>query len=211
MNGDWYPWGAAVGANSPADYVTMWRHIHALFDAKGIEATRLQWVWSVNNEDAGGFSAEQFYPGDAYVDWVGIDGYNWGASQSWSTWKTPAQTFDPMINRLRAITLKPLNITESASTTSTTGGPNVAAKSQWITDFYAYVTASNLKMVVWFNEDKETDWAVFGGANGDTSYKYLRTTYKAFSSYKTAVSASSFAGSDTANPRLLSDTEFAGQ
>jgi hypothetical protein len=53
MNGDWYPWGAAVGANSPADYVTMWRHIHALFDAKGIEATRLQWVWSVNNEDAG--------------------------------------------------------------------------------------------------------------------------------------------------------------
>lgn len=210
MNGDWYPWGAAVGANSPTDYVAMWRHVRGLFGSKGIDASHLQWVWSVNNDDAGGFAAEQFYPGDAYVDWVAIDGYNWGATQTWSTWKTAAETYGPMIGRLRAITLKPLNITEAASTSATTSGPNVAAKSQWIADFYAYVAANDVKMVVWFNEDKETDWAVFGGSNGDGSYKYARTTYKTYASYKTAVSSSNFVASDAANPRLLTDAQFAG-
>jgi len=66
MNGDWYSWSAAKGGNSPTDYVNMWRHTKDIFDAKGMDASRLQWVWSVNNTDEGGFTAEQYYPGDNY-------------------------------------------------------------------------------------------------------------------------------------------------
>jgi mannan endo-1,4-beta-mannosidase len=210
MNGDWYPWGAVVGGNSPADYVNMWRRVRGIFDGKGLDATHLQWVWCVNHDDVGGFTAEQYYPGDAYVDWVAVDGYNWGLSQSWSAWKTPAQTYDPMISRLRTITTKPLNITEAASTSTTATGPSMQAKSQWITDFYAYVATNNIKMVIWFNEDKETDWAVFGGGNGDGTYRYGRTTYKTYAAYKTAVGSSNLIPSDSANLRLLTDAQFAG-
>jgi hypothetical protein len=66
-------------------------------------------------------------------------------------------------------------------------------------------------MLVWFNEDKETDWAVFGGSNGDGTYVDGRTRYKVFSAYQTAVSNSNFVGSTHGAPRLLTDAQFAGQ
>jgi hypothetical protein len=52
----------------------------------------------------------------------------------------------------------------------TASGPDVGAKSQWIADAHAYVLAGDIRMVVWFNEDKETDWMVFGGSSGDGAY-----------------------------------------
>ncbi len=211
MNGDWYPWGAAMGNNLPSDYIDMWRRVHSIVGQAGVDSTRLQWVWAVNHDDVGGSRAEDFYPGDSYVDWVAIDGYNWGQSQSWSDWKTPAQSYDAMIGRLRALGTKPLALTELGSSTSTTSGTSVPSKSQWITDVVNYVLANDIRMVAWFNEDKETDWAVFGGTNGDSDFKVGRTTYKTYSAYKAAVGGDSILASDSSNPRLLTDAQFAGQ
>lgn len=210
MNGNWYPWSAAAGNNSPADYVAMWRRVVGIFDSMGLDANHLQWVWCVNADDVGGFAAETFYPGDAYVDWVAIDGYNWGASQTWSTWKTPAQTYDALLTRVRGLTTRPVALTEFASTSATVTGTSVSAKSAWISDVFAYVTLNQIKMVCWFDDNKETDWAFFGGANGDGQYKFGRTTYRTYSAYKTAISAPAFSASDPANPRLITDAQFAG-
>ncbi|GET41392.1 glycoside hydrolase family 26 protein [Microseira wollei] len=207
MNGNWYPWSAAVGNNSPTDYINMWQHVKGIFDGKGMEATRLQWVWSVNHSDVGGFSAEQFYPGDAYVDWIAVDGYNWGTSQNWSSWNTPQQIYGGMIDRLRILTDNPLAITEFASTTA---GGGVTGKSQWITDAFNYFAGQNVKMAVWFNQDKETDWAMFGGANGDSTYKSFSTTYKTYKSYKNAIASGNIIPSTPTNPRLLTDAQFSG-
>lgn len=210
MNSDWYPWGAAMGGNSPSDYVNMWKHVKAIFDSKGLDANHLQWVWSVNNTDEGGYSAESYYPGDAYVDWVAVDGYNWGTSQTWSSWQTPDQVFGPMIRRLRAMTTKPLAITELASSTSIDSGNSTEAKSQWTADAFKYALTQNVKMLVWFNEDKETDWATFGGTRGDGTFTYGQP-YITNSAYNTSVGASSFVSSSSSNPRLLTDAQFAGQ
>ena len=134
MNGNWYPWSAALGGNSPASFIAMWRRVVGIFDGLGLGATHVQWVWCVNHEDVGGFSAEAYYPGDEFVDWVALDGYNWGRSETWSSWKSPAECYDAMLTRVRAIAgSKPLALTEFASTTS---GGSVAAKSQWITDVF---------------------------------------------------------------------------
>lgn len=207
MNGNWYPWSAAVGNNSPTNYINMWQHVKGIFDSKGMDATRLQWVWNVNNTDVGGFSAERFYPGDAYVDWIAIDGYNWGTSESLFAWTTPAQTYGAMIGRLQMITNKPLAITEFASTTS---GGEVTGKSQWIDDALNYFATQNVKMVISFNKDKETDWAMFGGINGDTTYEFGGKTYKAYQSYQRAIASSNIIPSNPTNPRLLTDAQFAG-
>ena len=213
MNGDWYPWGAAVGNNSPGDYVRMWLRVRAMFAQQGLDARTVQWIWAVNHEDVGSWRAEDYYPGDAHVDWIGIDGYNWGTSQSWSSWRTPQEVFATMIARLRALpSTKPLALTETASSTATTGGPNVAAKSQWIGDFFAYATSSaGARMVVWFNEDKETDWAVFGGSAGDETYRSGRTGYKAYKAYRMGVQPGTLVGPTAGHPRLLGDAAFAGQ
>lgn len=213
MNGDWYPWGAAKGGNAPADFVRMWQRVKSVFYNKGMGWTHLQWIWCVNFTDNGYpvlYTAESFYPGDEYVDWVSISGYNWGTTQNWSKWITPDQVFTPMLSRLRVMTKKPVSITEFASTTVTSSGTSVAAKSQWITDAFNYALAQDIKMVVWFNGAKETDWAIFGGPSGDSTFNYNGTTYNTYSTYKAAVSSSPFVPSDTANPRLLTDTKFAG-
>ncbi len=65
-------------------------------------------------------------------------------------------------------------------------------------------------MMVWFNEDKATDWAMFGGTGGDGTFKFGRTSYITYASYKTAVGAYT-TGADTTNPRLLADAQLAGQ
>ena len=101
-------------------------------------------------------------------------------------------------------------LTEFASTSSTTSGNSVPAKSAWITSVFAYVTANNIKMVCWFNTDKETDWAAFGGASGDGSFKYGRTTYKTYSTYKSGIAGSAYVSPTLSNPRLLTDLQFAG-
>ena len=92
MNGNWYPWdGANNGANLAATttFISAYRHIHDLFVAAG--ATNALWVFCPNVDSVPGDSWNQwqnYYPGDAYVDWMGFDGYNWGTVQTTSTWQT---------------------------------------------------------------------------------------------------------------------------
>lgn len=210
-NGDWYPWGAAAGRNRPADYVAMWRRVHGLVRAAGLGPDVVQWVWAVNAEDVGGYAAEAFYPADEYVDWVAVDGYNWGTSESWSSWRNPEAVLGPMVSRLRQLAAgKPLAVTEVASASSTASGADVAAKSTWIADLHAWAPANGVGLLVWFNEDKEADWAAFGGARGDETYRYGRTTYRAYAAYREGVGTGGYVGSDPANPRLLTDEQFTG-
>jgi mannan endo-1,4-beta-mannosidase len=86
-NGYWYPWGlntnwtsdpnAAMDKATPARYAVMWRHVWRIFQAEG--ATNVLWVWSPNfvihAPKPGATTLAQSYPGNGYVDWVGIDGY----------------------------------------------------------------------------------------------------------------------------------------
>jgi hypothetical protein len=72
MNGDWYPeWGSA--AMSPEAYVAAWRHIRAVFQQQG--ATNAAFIWCPNIGELGGRPWTDWYPGDDYVDWVGLDAY----------------------------------------------------------------------------------------------------------------------------------------
>ncbi len=63
--------------------------------------------------DVDQYTAEQYWVGDNYTDWLGIDGYNWGSSQSWSKWQWPNEVFDNMVGRLRKLSsTKPLSFNE---------------------------------------------------------------------------------------------------
>ena len=69
---------------SPEDFVAAWIHIWNIFKEEGV--TNVVWVWTGNangfkNKNDRGAYAWEYYPGDAYVDWVAADGYNWGASK----------------------------------------------------------------------------------------------------------------------------------
>lgn len=58
-----------------AKYIALWRYVHDIFKAQ--HATNVAWVWSAS--DAGTKMvdfAKPYYPGDDYVDWIALNGYN---------------------------------------------------------------------------------------------------------------------------------------
>jgi len=148
MNGTWYPWGGTVNGNTPADYVAAWRHLHDVFQAEG--ATNVTWTWTPNGETVPNTAANRpvaYWPGAQYVDWVGIDSYNWGPSGV-TEWRTFAQMFDANLAMLSTFG-KPIVIAETASVEK--GGDKAA----WITTLFETLTGPDhdvVGAVVWFNK-----------------------------------------------------------
>jgi mannan endo-1,4-beta-mannosidase len=202
MNGDWYPWSPAVGNGGPSEYIGMWRHIHNRIEREGITPDHLQWIWCVNHVDVGA-RAEACYPGDQYVDWVGVDGFNWGSSQEWSAWRSPRETFSGMFDRLERLTDKPLCVPEVGCSSVTETGHDPERKAAWIREAFAYLDG-HADLWCWFNEDKETDWAVFGGERG-TDHTDGMTRYAAYRDAMATID-----GTEPTGARLVSDTVFRG-
>ncbi|MEV0355095.1 glycosyl hydrolase [Nocardia sp. NPDC050697] len=142
FNGDWYPW-----SGDPECYVRAWRRLHGLIAA---EAPGVRWIWSPNAPFAQVPAA--WYPGDEYVDVVGLDGYNWGTARPGGRWVRPAELFGPALAALRELG-KPVLVTEVGCAEA--GG----SKPAWITELVALLTADPaVAGFVWFDHDKETDW-----------------------------------------------------
>ncbi len=153
MNANWYPWGlGAKGMNNkPVDYRNAWIHIHNIFMQVG--ATNVTWAWTPAAGDGEGTIDQSMYPGDSYVDWVGLSGYNWAGSPS--TWQSFSRIFKLSLGYLSAITAKPIFIAETASVEI--GG----SKSDWITDVYDTQVPTHfpqIKAIIWYNRGNKTDW-----------------------------------------------------
>lgn len=156
FNGDWYPWSILNEELVPASvYVTAFKYVHAKIRAAG--ATNAHWVWAPNNASGAKNpqSLASYYPGDEYVDLIGMDGYNFGTSQTWSSWQSFSQIFSDLYGWIQQHhPNKPVFISEMG--TSSTGG----SKAAWINDMFVQLKTNFPKVIsiVWFNIDKETDW-----------------------------------------------------
>lgn len=153
MNGNWYPWGLTNG-NKPHDYVLAWQHVHNIFTQVG--ATNATWVWAVTvGSDLQ--TNKSLYPGDSYVDWLAMDGYNHGQKK----WQTFSQVFSSTYQKLTTISSKPIMIAETAS------APSGGDKAGWITDAFTTELPSKftqVKAFVWFDENKERNWLISSSA-----------------------------------------------
>jgi mannan endo-1,4-beta-mannosidase len=185
MNGNWFPWSEGVNGNKSGEFVTAWRHVHDIFTAVG--ATNATWVWCPNvDPDKIWQNLSSLYPGDAYVDWTGLDGYNWGTNpaRGMDRWRS----FDDLyLTTYRQITEtvapgKPMMISEVGS--SEYGG----SKAAWIEDMLAKIPASYPKVrgLLWFEHfEGGMDWpletsatATAAFAKGIQSPAYLTNRYE---------------------------------
>jgi len=153
MNGNWYPWsGSKIGVDK---YIKIYQYVKDIFDKLGVN--NVKWVFSVNWEDTPPIKANDFinyYPGEAYVDYVGIDGYNWGDTQSWSQWITFRELFNAPYNKVVDQLKKPVLISEFSSASS--GGD----KAKWIQNAMQDIKElKEVKGFVLFNVNKEVDWS----------------------------------------------------
>lgn len=95
MNGDWFSWGG-----QPEMFIQAWRRVHGIFQEEG--ATNVEWVFSPNcvsvpNKPEN--AIPKYWPGDEYVDWLGVDGYNFGDHHDeWHRWQSFHDIFDPVLD-----------------------------------------------------------------------------------------------------------------
>jgi hypothetical protein len=167
MNGDWYPWSGTLNGNTPQKHIAAWRRIVDILRAEGV--TNAKFAWSPNSTSWPNTSANdltQYYPGDAYVDYVGVDGFNFG-----NPWQSFGQVFDVALTKLKAYN-KPIYIFSMASAEGT-------QKAAWITDALTVQIPKypEIKGFIWFNENKEQNWLVNSSQAALDAFKAGLTGY----------------------------------
>ncbi len=149
MNGDWLPWSTGVNGNAIGDHAAAWRHVRARFARAG--ARHVAWVWNPIAAYDGATPLEDLFPGEDAVDWLAVDGYNWGDVRRWG-WQSYDDVLAPTVEALaRLAPHRPRMIAEIGCAP----GPR---KGEWVADAFRAARAGGVEALVWFEFDKETDW-----------------------------------------------------
>jgi hypothetical protein len=149
FNGDWYPWSVAKNGQDPKAYIAAYRRVHDLVVRAG--AKKALWVWCPNS---GSVPASDWndpletYPGDGYVDWIAIDGYDFDGNASFSD--IFSKSYAELIGKFG----KPIYIGEFAT------GRTGSEKAAWLKEMDASLGSQfpGIKGIVYFSVKKERDW-----------------------------------------------------
>jgi mannan endo-1,4-beta-mannosidase len=165
MNGTWYSWG--YGHTSPATFVAAWRHVVRVFRAEG--AANATWLWAVNSINGAASSLSQWWPGAAWVNWTGIDGYYFRATDTFRS------VFGSTIAGIRAFSSAPLLIAETAVGTTTDRESQIDA-------LFAGARSERLAGVVWFDEAQHAglyhqDWRLEDDPSALAAFTAAAATY----------------------------------
>jgi hypothetical protein len=144
MNGPWYPWG--FGHDSPATWVAAWRHVVTVFRQQ--HADNVTWLWTVNIIAPGIPPPGPWWPGGAYVTWVGIDGYYYEPDDTF------AGVFGPTIAAVRRLTSKPVLVAETGIAPGAVPGA--------MPGLIAGINQYRLLGLVWFDAGGIPDWRLEG-------------------------------------------------
>jgi hypothetical protein len=160
MNAPWYSWG--YGHVKPATFVAAWRHIVALFRAEGAE--NVTWLWTINTDTHGTGPIAEWWPGRAYVTWVGIDGYYTSPKDTFS------RVFGRTIKQVRKITQDPVLVSETAV------GPS-ADRSAKIPDLFRGLAKYKTLGLVWFDLPSDhgvlnQNWRIEGNLPAENAFSY---------------------------------------
>jgi hypothetical protein len=167
MNGNWFPWSEGVNGNQSGEFVAAWRHVHDIFTAAG--ANNVSWVWCPNVDPTNKLqsSVASTYPGDEYVDWTGLDGYNWGpAKGGWTSFShLYSSTYHAITDTIAPS--KPMLIGEMGS--SENGG----SKANWISETLAAIPSEfpKIRGMLWFDTyDDGMDWPIESSSSATSAF-----------------------------------------
>jgi hypothetical protein len=168
FNGNWYVWSGNKNGREnggPEKVVEVWRYVVDRFNKAG--ADNVKWLW-VPHGPSTDLSTEawndlaNYWPGDEYVDWIGLDGYNFYPKDPWGGAR-PLRTFDNCFRELydacAVLGDQPMMIAEFGTGEFESDGMDKAA---WITDAFTKIKTEypRVKIFTWFNINKELDWRV---------------------------------------------------
>lgn len=158
MNAPWYSWG--YGHVPARVFVAAWRHIVTVFRGQG--ADNVVWLWTINADSPGTGPAATWWPGPAYVSWVGIDGYYVRPSDTFGS------VFGQTIRQVRAFTGKPVLLSETAV------GPTAGVIK--ITNLFAGMHRYRTLGLVWFDIEQHQgiyhqDWRIEDNPAAEAAFR----------------------------------------
>jgi len=159
------PWGPGSRAGNSQEFIRAWRHIVTIFRREG--ATNARFVWSPNTNCNGACPFTAYFPGDSWVDYVGLDGYNFAAVHR-VPWMSLQQIFQSSYNILTRISTRPVMFTETASTDLD------GNKAAWITQGFLTTIPKLFPRVVevtWWQRVDQTDWRVNSSAASQAAWR----------------------------------------
>jgi len=174
MNGNWYPWGGTVNGNTPQLCKEAWQHMHDIFVQEG--ATNVKFVWSPNIEGVPGYNAKSipsYWPGEAYVDVICLDGFNFGPGDRME-WRSFQDLFDTPYDTVAKLSAtRPIIVGEVGCATK--GGD----KAKWISDMFRVIPSRFPRIVgvVWFNQKKDRDWRAESSSSSLSAFVAGAQTY----------------------------------
>lgn len=147
----WSGWCNGGADGGPEQFVRTYRYLHDRFAEQG--ATNVQWVWTPNFQSLPlqpWNDPERYYPGDDYVDWVGTNAFNWGASSSYTEhrFRSVEDIAGPLLDRMARLHPTKMQILLEAGSVDGDGG----SRSAWIADgLRAMAHKPKLRAVVYYN------------------------------------------------------------
>ena len=173
MNGHWFNWGGPRNPSGAKGFVQAWRHVHDIFAKAG--ATNVSWVWCVNwnnNPDTRANDARLYYPGNAYVDWIGVDGFS-------DSGESPQVLFGPFYQAFANLG-KPLMIAETGVAKSDKGRSAPGAEGAWIGSLATWMKQHPaVRALVWFDTDQSaqingtTNWRIDAHPGELSAYRHV--------------------------------------
>lgn len=147
MNGAWVLYSSYFVGKDTDLYIDCWRYIYDKFKEKGVD--NLIFVWNPNELSFPNFSYNNYlsyYPGNEYVDVVGLTAYNTGNYYESETWRKFSDAYDAFYYDYESHFKHPMMITEFSC--STTGGN----KSEWFIDMFNTISKyGKIKLAVLWN------------------------------------------------------------
>jgi len=147
MNGDWCVYSSYHTSKDTDIFKAFYRCVYSFFRDAG--ADNVIWVWNPNGKSFPDYKWNNelcYYPGDEYVDVVGMTSYNTGTYYKGETWTEFGEMYDPLYVRYVSLYEKPLMITEFSS--SSVGG----SKEAWVAGMFRdIVKYDRIKVAVWWD------------------------------------------------------------
>lgn len=184
MNGDWCPYAGYNTSRDAMVFKEFYRYVYSFFDE--VDAQNVIWAWNPNAESFPNFKWNDtlmYYPGDEFVDVVGLTAYNTGTyyASTGEKWQSFNELYRGLYTNYERTFGQPLMICEFAS--ANVGGD----KTQWVVDmFNSLKYYPGIKVAIWWDG---ADRDAFGNIARsyyiddpksvlDVFRKYLKDTWK---------------------------------
>jgi len=143
----WYPW-----QDEPQQYVMAFRRLVRIFREE--KTDNVEFVWAPNFHMYDYTILEKYYPGQDYVDWIGLDGYNWSGHDFDGIF---SYIYRAIVGHVDIFGDKPIMLSEFAMAENLS--PKTS-KGEWIKDAFLKMKTSypKIRAFYWFQLNKEHDW-----------------------------------------------------